>query len=353
MSIIPIILLAYVALDVEKADDYNLGLTKTNTLYCRGLLSLVVVFHHLALLLWRSGELVFSDLLFEHLGKVGYLAVGVFFFFSGYGLMTNLSQRGKQYLDSFISKRGGIVVLPYVIVALMTWAVEATLNHKIIGIYYFLEHLVVDRVIVENGWYVVELLLIYIGFWLIASHFPDVRWVRILLLCYNVALAMITIMLGYEICWYTSLLSFNVGTLVADIDTQKKWIHNRSSIRQALLFVAFMIFFFFERKASAPIGHFIFGNISAGFLCLFLFDFLGKHTFRKESGMYKVGAFSYEIYLIHGLIMLAMRSNTLYIHSKWVFCLMTVSLTLLLAYFFHICLNRLPRKNRKSRDSYK
>ena len=345
MSIIPLILLVYFVHDVEKADDSNMGMTRANSLYFRGLLSLVVVFHHIARHLYFSGELVFSDVLFEQFGKVGYLAVSVFFFFSGYGLMTNLYQKQEQYLNSFLSKRCSTVVLPYLIVALMTWVVEATLNHKIIGVYDFLKYLVVDKVIVKNGWYVVELIFIYIGFWVIASYFDNVRSVKILLLCYNVALAMMTIILGYESCWYTSLLSFNVGTLLANEKKERYFFISRK--QQVIIFLAIVFFFILGHKVSIPIGCFAVCNISGGLFCILLFEFWRKYTFRKASVMYKLGAFSYETYLIHGLIMLAIRSNTLYIHSKWAFCLITVFFTLLLAYLFHMFLNIMFRKNGK------
>ena len=111
--------------------------------------------------------------------------------------------------------------------------------------------------------------------------------------------------------------------------------------------MAIVFFFILGHKVSIPIGCFAVCNISGGLFCILLFEFWRKYTFRKASVMYKLGAFSYETYLIHGLIMLAIRSNTLYIHSKWAFCLITVFFTLLLAYLFHMFLNIMFRKNGK------
>ena len=140
MSIIPIIFFLFIVHGITKIDSNKMSIARTNNLYIRGLLSIVIIFHHIALRLYHDGELGFFDLLFEQFGKVGYLVVCVFFLFSGYGLISKLYKGRKQYLKSFLYKRGGKILIPYLIVALMTWLVEAILNHRTIGTFDFLKH---------------------------------------------------------------------------------------------------------------------------------------------------------------------------------------------------------------------
>ena len=346
MSIIAIIFFLFVVHSITKIDSNKMSIAKTNNLYIRGLLSLVVVFHHIALHLYSHGELNLFDLLFEQFGKVGYLVVCPFFFFSGYGLISKLYKDRKQYLKSFLYKRGGKILVPYLIVALMTWLVEAILNHRTIGIFDFLIHLVTDKLIVAYGWYVVELVFLYICFWGISCIFSNIKHVRILLLCINGALAFVMIMLNIAACWYGSILSFNLGTFLAN--PEKDSNHKTSKMQRLFLFIVFMAAFLLDRKVTAPIGQFALRNIAGGIFCLCLFGFLGKYTFKRPSVMCKIGTFSYEIYLLHGLMMTAIRSETIYIDSKWIYCFTTIILTLGLAPILHVCLDKILWKNRNT-----
>ena len=346
MSIIALMFFLFIANSITIIDRNIISIARTNNLYIRGLLSIVVIFHHIALRLYSHGELVLFDLLFEQFGKVGYLAVSAFFFFSGYGLISKLYKDRKQYLKSFLYKRGGKILIPYLIVALMTWLVEVILNHKAIGVFDFFKHLVMEKLIVSNGWYVVELVLLYIGFWGISCMFSNVKHVTILLLCLNGALAFIMIMLNFAECWYGSILSFNLGTFLAN--PEKDSNIKISNMQKIFLFIVFATAFLFARKVTAPIGKFALMNIAGGIFCLCLFGFLGKYTFKRPSVMCKIGTFSYEIYLLHGLIMTVIRSNTIYIDSKWIYCIMTIILTLVTAPVLHMSLDKILWKNRNT-----
>ena len=346
MSIIPIIIFLFTVHNITKIDSNKMGIAKTNNLYIRGLLSIVVVLHHIALSLYHNRELGPFDILLEQFGKVGYMAVCAFFFFSGYGLISKLYKDRKQYLKSFLYKRGGKILIPYLIVALMTWLVQVILNHKTIGVFDFLKHLVMEKLIVANGWYVVELVLLYIGFWGISCFFSNIKHVKFLLLCLSGALAFIMIILNLTVNWYGSILSFNLGIFLAN--PEKDSNNKTSKITKVFLFIAFTAAFLIERKVTAPIGQFALRNIAGGIFCLCLFGFLGKYTFKRPSVMCKIGTFSYEIYLLHGLIMTAIRSNTIYIDSKWTYCITTIILTLITASVLHVSLDKILWKNRNT-----
>ena len=73
------------------------GLSLKNSLPVRGLAAICVIFAH-------TGVIPFW--------KHGYMFVGLFFFFSGYGLIKNVISK-PRYLDSFLFHRFPSIIVPY------------------------------------------------------------------------------------------------------------------------------------------------------------------------------------------------------------------------------------------------
>lgn len=83
----------------------------------RGFFALIIVFHHLS-------ALTHGGVLFRGFTTVGYLGVAFFFFLSGYGLQKKYIL-DANYKKGFITKRIPTVLIPYVIVTLIYWGVNA------------------------------------------------------------------------------------------------------------------------------------------------------------------------------------------------------------------------------------
>ena len=123
--------------------------------YIRGLLSMIVVFHHLA----RPAEGV---VLLPILGKVGYLAVAVFFFMSGYGLMVQYT--GKPcYGKGFLLRRLPTILIPYLLATVLYGVV-----YRILGEPWSVKAVWMGFVngtpIVTASWYIICIFLFYIAF---------------------------------------------------------------------------------------------------------------------------------------------------------------------------------------------
>ena len=94
----------------------NIGrFSKEATLPLRGVLALLIVFHHISL---RLTYMVPKD------AKVNYLRdfsdwgepiVSVFFFLSGYGIIKSYQKKGKSYLEGFFSGRLLRLMVPFII----------------------------------------------------------------------------------------------------------------------------------------------------------------------------------------------------------------------------------------------
>ena len=118
----------------------------------------IIAFCHLA---WVISDL---DSIFLYFCNFGYLAVGIFFFFSGYNLVYNYREK-EDYLKGFIIKKITRVLIPYVIVgSLLGVLVVAT---KIVDA----SEMNLKRLILENGllWYIPAIFILYMAFYIIFS----------------------------------------------------------------------------------------------------------------------------------------------------------------------------------------
>ena len=122
----------------------------------------------------------------------------------------------------------------------------------------------------------------------------------------------------------------------------KDWYHDKMPrFSGGLLFLAFLILFMIEKDVTTPTKLFVLGNITSIVLCVWLFDFSGKYGFKESFILNKLGSISYETYLLHGIVMMSLRSKTLYIADKWIFCLLTIFITILCAFIFHWVIDKM------------
>ena len=92
----------------------------------------------------------------------------IFFFFSGYGLLTSYLQK-EDYLNKFLQKRLPKVLIPFWIVNLILVAISifGYGDRKSTGI--VLREIFGLRLINSNGWFIVEIILFYLAFFILFS----------------------------------------------------------------------------------------------------------------------------------------------------------------------------------------
>ncbi|MCR5617485.1 MAG: acyltransferase [Clostridiales bacterium] len=125
----------------------------------QGFAAVAIILHHLSQdLLDRAGP-------FEFLSECGVIFVGIFFFFSGYGLYTSLKTK-ENYLKGFLKKRLITILIPfYSCIAVFTVA------SCICGAKYkpleLLSILSGWSLINTHMWYIVEIAILYLAFFII------------------------------------------------------------------------------------------------------------------------------------------------------------------------------------------
>lgn len=139
-----------------RAQCFPEPLEKPVTDSLRGLFALMVVLHHLS-------YYAYEGLLFRWFAYVGYLAVAVFFFLSGYGLMRQLEGSGTPYIKRIFAKKLPKLVLVYGFFTVIYSLAWLALGYRFTW-RYVLYSLVSGSPIVLNSWYILTLVLLYVCF---------------------------------------------------------------------------------------------------------------------------------------------------------------------------------------------
>lgn len=280
---------------------YSFGRDKVVVLKC--ILSLFIVAHHLSL--YRGIMPIFHSW--------GAPIVSMFLFISGYGLMVQYELKGGSYLSSFISQR-------IVKALLLPFLLSISINLIAFG-----------NASLPNSWFVFAILYGYFSFYVLAKYVKKRIVLNALLLC--LLYVFIIKGLGYDRCWYISILAFPFGLYYRVKEEKIKYLWTFPicyylTTPLCLCALALCV------KSANEYFH---------LLCYILIPLIGANLWTRiniEKCGNAIVAFmagiSYEIYLIHGLVMNLIHD---YISSNVLFVVFTYLVTILLAY----CLNRIKQ----------
>lgn len=142
-----------------KGQCFDNPLDKAQGLAWRGLFAGVVVLHHLAAALPRTG------IVFPCFRYTGRLAVAVFFGLSGYGLMVQARKR-SDYLEGFWRNRLSTLWWPYLIMGVLC-AFQTLRDGNPL-----LPQVATQLGFVKFGWFCTVLVALYGVFWAVFREFP-------------------------------------------------------------------------------------------------------------------------------------------------------------------------------------
>lgn len=139
----------------------------------KGIFILMVFFNHANYYIREAGHAYthWWDLLFLDVsGKFGQLIVVMFLFFSGYGVMSAIKNRGWDYVRAMPRRR----ILPVLLnfdVAVLCFAILQLALGQVFPLRQYLLSLVGWEQIGNSNWYIFVILLCYVATWLSASLF--------------------------------------------------------------------------------------------------------------------------------------------------------------------------------------
>ncbi len=281
----------------------------------KGICALFIVLHHF------TNETVYTGKIFFIFKPIGIYIVAIFFFFSGYGLM--YSKKNKPgYMDNFLRRRVCSVLIPYLIVIVIYFVVKyICIRISITEVFtsFF------DRwPIVDNSWFIVSILLLYIMFWL---FFGVMKKPVLFGIVFDILY--VWAIVDYKfIYWSYPIIAFPLGMIWACYKTKiDNFIFKHYRINLIIGLVLTVLFFCGEKIIKISLIHiivYILAIIFFTLLCMLLFM---KVTLKNPIIDF-VSAYSFEVYMMHGLFIFLFRRNEFLTANSGIYLFLLLVLTM-------------------------
>lgn len=346
LDILPVALIAvflYKSKIVPKAQGINGDYLSIQTsISLRGILAIVVVFHHLA-------QKTTSGMLFAPFTRYGFLAVSAFMFLSGYGLQKS-HMRSENYKRKFLLKRIPQVLFPYIIVIALFWLMYA-FDGKIYSFNDIAQTFVKGDPIAAYSWYIINILVFYVAYWLLMLMFRK-RYLAMIIgaVVWYGLYAAFCYKMGYPAYWYSSSNLVIIGMIWATYEDKILYFVKKRYIPVTIIsFVLFISLFIvkinFEITLSRPIPLLLTMIVSILFvLCVIMYSLKVKFGNRILEFL---GKCSLEIYLVQGLFIIGLRGNRVFIDNEFLWAILTVAGSVALGFVLHVAFSKILRGYRK------
>ena len=297
MDIFILLLISLFVYLISRTDvDY---LSNKSTKSLKGLLAILIIFHHVSQKI-TTGE-NFSN--FEYMGRY---IVALFFFLSGYGLYFQYSNN-VNYMENFLRKRLARTFIPFYVFIVIYVIYRATLG-EVVNVEFFLSFWRDHSNIIYNGWFVNSIIVLYVIFY-VSFKKKDSKIAIFKLVCLTLVYIFWKAYQNHGDWEYVSIMAFFLGVF---------WMKDRSLIDKFIeknyfaFLVSFSILMYVFRRYEIIMKNigitnkYVYYGI-VGNLCtmVFVVYFLLLTNKLNLSNKYLdfLGNISFELYMIHGLIM--------------------------------------------------
>jgi len=310
--------------------------------------AIAVIFHHIA---QRSG----SGRIFQIFEFLGFGIVSVFFFISAYGLQKKY-MIDNNYKKTFLLKRIPTILVPYIIITFVYWVFYA-IDGQVFTIKDMYYQIINGSPLVANSWFVFNILAFYIFFYLLMRIFNKNYFGMIIGgVTFCIAWFGICNKLGVGYWIYNVTPVLVLGMIWATYEEKIiNFIKNNYMIVTAIVWSAFL-FGFISKKGIELYVNFNTINLLAAFVESVLFVIsivLVSMKFKVGNKLLEnLSEISFEIYLFHGLVMLLLRNDVIYINSDIVYTIIVLISTILGAQLIHLISKYILDKNKTFIEKY-
>lgn len=295
----------------------------------QGFCAVAIIIHHLAQNLMEKADVL------QGFSEFGVLFVGVFFFFSGYGLYTSLKTK-ENYLKGFLRKRLTTILIPFYVCIVIFTVTACITGAKFEGkeLFFVLSGW---TLINDHMWYIVEIAILYILFFVIYRLIKNRTVATIVMTLCVIGMIAGSLMLCHGedySCpywfmgewWYNSTFLFIVGILVSKHSDILRKIARKGYAFFLILFGGLTIWFASLTKNALETYSYwseipgVDPNYDDKLRCLSLqlpwiiffvcFLLLLMMKVKFSNGILKfLGSISLELYLIHNLFRLGLSEG--------------------------------------------
>ena len=297
MDIFILLLISLFVYLIPRTDvDY---LSNKSTKSLKGLLALLIIFHHISQKI-TTGE-NFSN--FEYMGRY---IVALFFFLSGYGLYFQYSNNAT-YMENFLKKRLVRIFIPFFVFIVIYVIYRATLG-EVVNVDFFLSFWKDHSNIIYNGWFINSIIILYVIFYVSFVN-KDSKIAEYKLVFLTLVYIFWKAYQNHGDWEYVSIMAFLLGVF---------WMKNRVYIDKFLeknyfiFLVSFSILMYVFRHyevimknigiTNKYVYYGIVGNLCTMVFVVYFLLLTNKLNFSNKYIDF-LGDISFEIYMIHGLVM--------------------------------------------------
>ncbi|MBP9995923.1 MAG: acyltransferase [Lachnospiraceae bacterium] len=286
-----------------------------------------VVLHHITQLVTTYGEVYKGPITI--LSQMGILFTAIFFFVSGYGLIVSVRTK-DNYLKGFLQHRMTLILVPFFLSNTIYILIRIFYNGIPTSTDNIIRCLLGLRLLNGNGWYIVEIFMLYAAFYIIFRVCRNKAVGSVLLSVVALVIIYIglhsghsTTMVGDSILkgewWYNSTIAFVFGIFMGNckdkvIDFSKRFY----KILLPLFSILFIAGFVIEERVRLTKGYYNESAVIDGIndkavtlcaqsiLCLifvYLLILIGMKISLNNKVLGYIGTISMEIFLIHGLFL--------------------------------------------------
>jgi peptidoglycan/LPS O-acetylase OafA/YrhL len=304
-----------------KNRDVKMNFRIEISIMLKGILAIGIVLHHLALktsTIWVLDKFI----------TLGAPIVSIFFFISGYGLLTSLLKKREYYFQNFFSKRFIKLLIPFFI-SIIIFQICNFYKNSNINIISIFQNLFLDGDtfnLLPYSWYVFVISILYLIFYFTFRNNKIELIERVFLtLFFSIVLIFAFKLMHFQTYWFITILSFSLGLFCKLFEEQiEKMIICSNYFWVILLNVLLLIK--------------IFGGYHFVSMCLyplFIYLMLKKVYIPNNKILLLLGKISYEVYLIQGISIIFLRSELFYIKNDYLYIITTVLITVVLAFLIN------------------
>ena len=300
-------------------DAWTVGQSKAMQVFA----ALMIVLHHLAQTITDCTRVGKGPITIWN--SFGLLFTSIFFFFSGFGLYKSYKTK-ENYLDGFLRRRLLRILIPFAITNIL-YLVTVSYS-RVTGVGDVITSLFGFTLINSNAWFLVELVFLYIAFYICFKWSRSERGAIVKLSCFTLLMVIGALLLGHDGSqvrghwfmgewWYNTTFIFILGIVVAKHENSVKgFLMKGYKVLLPVLIVLLVGWYLLEEFMLDQFGYYKEWEGHPGYtekfislpfqviLCA-LFVFLMLHVNLKlrysNSVLRFLGGISFEIYLIHGM----------------------------------------------------
>jgi len=298
----------YVSFSVEESSSF------------KGILSILIILSHVNF----HADLPF----FLTITKWAGTKVALFFFISGFGLMSSFIKKGNLYLKGFFTKRVWKILFPLVFITgfflLIYYWDSGYFNVN------FLKDLLKGSTPLPYSWFAYIIIIFYIFFYFVFLTNWSLQTKSLVMMLLAFLFSFGLYRLGFDRAWWVSNLAFPFGMLYKLNENRITHLSRTRLGRIGFVPTALIIAVLFAFLKIEIL--YVFSYVFIVLAILVLLSYSGLPKGKLFSFLGKV---SYETYLIHGGVYYLLRGQYFYITNPYLYLLSTIILTLGLAYCFH------------------